>query len=43
MHVATSTIEILIDYCENTPEDKLYSNNSVAAIIDLIEGNKGLY
>ncbi|WP_318310183.1 glycoside hydrolase family 130 protein [Flagellimonas crocea] len=43
MHVATTTIDILVDYCKNTPEDKLYSNKSVEAIIDLIERNEGLY
>lgn len=42
-HVATSTIDILIDYCKNTPEDKLYSNGSVETILELIERNKGLY
>ena len=29
MHVATSTIERLIDYCLHTPEDKLRSATSV--------------
>ncbi|SDE14775.1 4-O-beta-D-mannosyl-D-glucose phosphorylase [Pricia antarctica] len=43
MHVATSTIDILIDYCKHTPEDKLYSNGSVETILKLIEKNKGLY
>ncbi len=40
MHVATSHIKILLDYCKSTPEDKLYSNNSVAAIHDLIQRNE---
>ncbi len=43
MHVATSSIEKLLDYCENTPEDKLYSKGSVETILELIEKNKGLY
>jgi len=43
MHVATSTIDILLDYCTNTPEDKFTSNGSVENILDLIEKNKGLY
>lgn len=43
MHVATSTVDILVDYCKNTPEDKLYSNGSVQTILNLIEKNKGLY
>lgn len=42
-HVATSTIDILVDYCKNTPEDKLYSNGSVETILQLIERNKGMY
>ena len=43
MHVATSKIDILLDYCKNTPEDKFYSNNSVSAINELIKANKGYY
>lgn len=43
MHVATSSMDILVDYCTNTPEDKLYTNNSVMAIIDLIDANKGFF
>jgi len=43
MHIATSTINILVDYCKNTPEDKLHSNGSVENIITLIDRNKGLY
>lgn len=31
MHVATSTIERLIDYCRHTPEDRLRSTTSVKA------------
>ena len=41
-HVATTSIEQLIQYCKNTPEDLLHSNGSVQQIIDLIEKNKGL-
>ncbi|MCD8194505.1 MAG: glycosidase [Tannerellaceae bacterium] len=40
MHVATSTIDILVDYCMNTPEDKLRSTYSVQQINDLIDKNK---
>ena len=40
MHVATSTIERLIDYCRHTPEDKLRSTTSVNSIYRLIEANK---
>lgn len=43
MHVATSTIEKLIDYCINSPEDTFTSSGSVQTIINLIEKNKGLY
>ena len=42
MHVATSTIAQLVDYCMNTPEDKLRSAASVQAINDLIDKNKSL-
>ena len=37
MHVATSTIERLVDYCLHTPEDKLRSATSVENIYQLIE------
>jgi len=39
-HVATSTIEKLVDYCKNTPADHFYSNGSVTEILNLIERNK---
>lgn len=40
MHVATSTIERLVDYCLHTPEDKLRSATSVENIYQQIEANK---
>ena len=40
MHVATSTIERLVDYFLHTPEDKLRSATSVENIYQLIEANK---
>lgn len=40
MHVAVSTIDILVDYCMNTPEDGLRSAASVAKINELIDKNK---
>lgn len=40
MHVAVSTIDILVDYCMNTPEDGLRSVASVARINELIDKNK---
>ncbi len=43
MHVATSSIPVLLDYCKNTPKDKLHTNGSVQNILDLIEKNTGLY
>lgn len=42
MHVATSSVEQLIDYVTNTPEDGLKSSSSVESIIDLIDKNKKL-
>ena len=40
MHVATSTIEKLLDYCMNTPEDGLRSAVLVRAINQLIDNNR---
>lgn len=40
MHVATSTVDILTDYCFHTPEDGLRSAASVARINELIDKNK---
>ena len=39
MHVATSTVEKLIDYCKHTPEDGLRSAVSVAVRNELISAN----
>lgn len=39
MHVATSTVEKLIDYCKNTPEDGLRSAASVQTRNQLISAN----
>ena len=39
MHVATSTIDRLVDYCFNTPQDGLFTGKSVEAINRLIDGN----
>lgn len=43
MHVAVSTIEKLVDYVKNSPEDTFTSAGSVQTIINLIDSNKGLY
>ena len=39
LHVATSTIEQLVDYCLNTPEDGLTTSHSVETIKALIDKN----
>jgi len=39
MHVATSTIDRLVDYCFNTPADGFRSRTSVEALNKLIEKN----
>mgnify|MGYP000845960823 CR=1 FL=1 len=39
MHVATSTVEKLVDYCKNTPEDGLRSAASVATRNKMISAN----
>jgi len=40
MHVATSSLERLIDYCMHTPKDRLRSANSVENVCQLVEANK---
>lgn len=42
MHVATSTVEKLVDYCINTPADELRSAATVQRINKLITSNKEL-
>lgn len=39
LHVATSSVDQLIDYCKNTPEDGLRSSRSVLTRNDLIDRN----
>lgn len=39
LHVATSTVDRLVDYCLNTPEDGLTTGASVRAINNLIDNN----
>ncbi|RDY61569.1 glycosidase [Flagellimonas nanhaiensis] len=41
MHVAVSTVDKLVDYVMNSPEDKFTSANSVKTVLELIEKNKG--
>lgn len=42
MHVATSTIAQLVDYCKNTPADGFRTGKSVETINALIDRNKSL-
>lgn len=39
MHVATSTVDRLVDYCMNTPVDRLTTGESVKTLNDLIDHN----
>lgn len=41
MHVATSTVDQLVDYCMNTPEDGLTTSASVETLKKLIDKNLG--
>lgn len=41
-HVATTTVDRLVDYCLNTPEDGLRSAKSVETRLDLIDRNLSL-
>ncbi len=43
MHVATSSIDQLLDYVTNTPEDGLKSSSSVDKIIKLIDSNQEIF
>jgi 4-O-beta-D-mannosyl-D-glucose phosphorylase len=40
MHVATTTLDQLLDYVQHTPADGLTSHASVQAIVALIDHNK---
>jgi 4-O-beta-D-mannosyl-D-glucose phosphorylase len=40
MHVATSTVDKLVDYCKNSPADTYTSGGSVRTILDLIDRNQ---
>lgn len=42
MHVATSTIDQLVDYCMNTPQDGLTTTSSVKTLNSLIDSNLAL-
>jgi len=43
MHVAMSSIDQLVDYVINSPEDKHTSYESVQTVINLVDKNKGFY
>lgn len=43
MHVATSDVDTLVDYCMNTPQDGLRSAESVKSINQLINSNNGFF
>lgn len=43
MHVATSTVDRLVDYCLHTPKDGLRSAASVCAINELIDKNEAYF
>lgn len=43
MHVATTTLDKLVDYVTNTPADGLRSSASVDAVYQIINSNKELY
>ncbi|MFV0269438.1 MAG: hypothetical protein ACK5HT_20130 [Draconibacterium sp.] len=43
MHVASTTVGQLLDYCLHTPEDGFRSAASVQTINKLIDKNKGRY
>lgn len=40
MHVATTTVDRLVDYCKNTPKDRFSSGASVETIKALVKKNK---
>ncbi|MBQ3689090.1 MAG: glycosidase [Bacteroidales bacterium] len=40
LHVAQTSVEQLVDYCKNTPEDNFRSDLSVKTIIELVDKNK---
>ena len=42
LHVATSTVERLVDYCLHTPEDGLSTAASVETVKKLIDKNRAL-
>ncbi len=43
LQVISTTVDKMVDYCMNTPEDGLNTHASVATICNLIDNNKGLF
>lgn len=43
LQVISTTVDKMVDYCKNTPEDGLNTHESVKAICNLIDANKGYY
>ncbi|HEY1020906.1 MAG TPA: glycosidase, partial [Flavisolibacter sp.] len=43
MHVATTTVERLLDYCMNTAADGFTSAASVTSLVSVIDKNKSFY
>ena len=42
MHLATSSIDRLVDYCMNTPVDSYHTHDSVKSIVELVNRNKSI-
>ena len=40
LHVATTTVEKLLDYARNTPEDLYHAHGSVKQRCDLVDANR---
>ncbi len=43
LHVVSTTVDKMVDYCMNTPKDGLTTHTSVENICNLIDANKGYY
>lgn len=43
MHVATSTVDKLVDYCKNTPADGFRSAESVNTILQIVRNNESYF
>ncbi len=43
LQVISTTVDKMVDYCKNTPEDRGNTHESVDRICELIDSNKGFY